>query len=654
MLPITRVVLFKHGVAHFERRGSVTDDARIELGFKAEQMNDVLKSLTALDFGGGTFGALTYDSEEPIERRLSELNMAIPKKGAIAAFLDTLKGARVSCSRGAGKLEGAVVGIDEVERVQDGQIVRDAHLAILAEGGRLVRVPLLEVDELQFEDEAIRRDLRALLDVLFASLRKDRKRFAIHALGKGERQVSLGYVVETPVWKTSYRIMLPVRAEEKPLLQGWALVDNTTEDDWVGVRLSLVAGLPISFVHDLYTPRHRRRPIVRVEEAAAVAPPVVEAGRPFELEEEMGAPAAAAPMPGKGGRRMAAFAAASPPPPAPSMAERSRASVQVRTRTQEMGDLFAYEITHPVDVPRGRSALVPILQAEAEIERVAIYNREIRDKNPMTAFRIKNNTGLTLEGGPVTVFEGETYVGEAMLETLRREDERLTPYSVELGIAVKQETCQKRERSTGVRKSGQYIHVLYRNLLVTSYEIHSRLERSVPFYLDHRFSHPIRESTQEPVEVTDHFWRFKLEVPARKTTRFAVTEVSEQSESIDIPGITHAAITNLVSSELISLEMKAALERIAEQAKIIVEIEREIDAKQKQEKKIASDQNRLRENLRALGASSDETKLRQKYVASLANQEEQLEEAHAQLEVLDQRLKRAKEELEERVAKLEV
>ena len=146
-MPIKRVVLFKHGVGYFQRSGTVEGDQQIELSFKAQQMNDVLKSLTALDYGGGTFAALSYDGEEPLERRLAELTMSIPEKGAISAFLDQLKGARISIRRGQDKVEGAVIGIEEIERVEHEAVVKDAHLALLAEEGKVVRIPLLEVTE---------------------------------------------------------------------------------------------------------------------------------------------------------------------------------------------------------------------------------------------------------------------------------------------------------------------------------------------------------------------------------------------------------------------------------------------------------------------------------------------------------------------------
>jgi hypothetical protein len=656
MLPITRVVLFKHGVGYFQRTGTVEGKKLIELGFKAKQMNDVLKSLTTLDYGGGTFAALSYDSEEPIERRLSELNMEIPEGGAISAFLDRLKGAQVKVPRGTGTLSGVVVGIEQVQRAQGERTVTEPHLALLADEGRLVRVPLLEIEELTFVDESIRRDLQSLLDILFSSLRKDRKRLSIQAVGQSKRKVSISYVIEAPVWKTSYRIVLPGEPDEKPLVQGWALVDNTTEDDWKAVELSLVAGLPISFIHDLYTPRYRQRPIVQVQEEAAVAPPVVEAGL-MRMEEacepeceEMDAFASGS----AGAMPMRAKRMSAPMAPAPSMADTARSSVQVHTRTQEVGDLFAYEITQPVDVGRGRSALVPILQAESDAERVVLYNPEIREKNPMTAFRIKNTTGLTLEGGPVTVFEGDAYVGEAMLDTMRRDDERITPYSVELGVVVKRDSHTRRENVTRVSKHGQYIYKHYRQLLISEYEFHSRLDRDLTAYLDHRFSYDVREDTPEPAEITDSFWRFKLALAGKKATAFAVTEISEQSESIHIPGIARREIQQLVKNELIPAAVRAALEAIADQAEAIARLEEERSRQQEKLSKIESGQKRLRENLKSLGNSSEEAKLRQKYVAKLATEEEQIEALRTGLEALEAQIQAEREALEKQVDGLKV
>ena len=653
MPEITRVVLFKHGVGYFERRGRVRGDQEIELGFKAGQMNDVLKSLITLDLSGGTFGALSYDAEEPGEKRLEELNIDIPQGRAFTAFLDGLKGARLEVEHSGRLVQGHIVGTETWERLHDGAKTTSHQLVLLAAEGRLLRLPLDEISGARLLDGAVRRDLDRLLQAHFAGLHRDRKLLRIQCRGEGERQVQLGYVVEAPVWKTSYRVVLPAGGQ-RPLLQGWAIVDNTTEDDWHDISLSLVSGLPISFVHDLYSARYRQRPVVEVEREAAVAPPVVEGAMLLdemaeaeEMDEEMEYTLAegGAPLPSRMRRARGA------PPPAPP-AELARQSVRVETRTEQVGDLFAYNITTSVSIDAGHSAMVPILQESPAMERVAIYNPEVREKNPLSAFRLENDTGLTLEGGPVTVFEGDQYVGEAMLETMRRQEKRITPYSVELAVTVQREEVSERQDFHRAVKRGRYIHRLYRLLQHTRYQFHSRLERPLACYLDHRFSYAVRENTPEPEEVTENFWRFKVELEPRASTGFTVTEVSEESESIEIPGIARRTIRDLVDGRLISRSARKALEQVAELAEQMEKLRQELAELERREKKIVVDQKRLRENLRGLGSSSEEQRLRSRYVKKLEQQEEQLEQLRGQAAELRQRLEQMQERLEQMVEEL--
>ncbi len=84
--------------------------------------------------------------------------------------------------------------------------------------------------------------------------------------------MQVGYVVEHPIWKTSYRLVLPKETEDKPFLQGWAVVENPTDEDWKDVRMALVAGRPISFQMDLYTPLYVPRPMVEPELFASLRP----------------------------------------------------------------------------------------------------------------------------------------------------------------------------------------------------------------------------------------------------------------------------------------------------------------------------------------------------------------------------------------------
>jgi hypothetical protein len=288
-LPIRRVVLYKHGVGHFEREGTVTGSQAVALTFKQREVSDVLKSLTVLDRDGGVVSAVGYDSTTPVEQLLAEIALSIPDEGSLVGLLPQLKGARVSVTpTGAGVVFGTLLGIDPLDTATPAGNTRQFRVSLLADGGGVKTFDLFDV-EVQLLDDGIKRDLDFYLKTVLAAKKKDARTFTLLAEGDGERTLAVSYLLEAPVWKATYRILLSeaplspggrgVGGEgDQNLIQGWAVVDNTSDEDWEDVSLTLVAGLPVSFVHDLYTPRFIRRPVVEVKETTGVLPPTVEAG----------------------------------------------------------------------------------------------------------------------------------------------------------------------------------------------------------------------------------------------------------------------------------------------------------------------------------------------------------------------------------------
>ncbi len=166
-------------------------------------------------------------------------------------------------------------------------------LSLLTDAGEVRSFDLHGLGKLEILDPALRRDLDYYLRTQLSAKKKDARTFTFFAQGQGRRTIRLSYTLEAPVWKATYRILLnepeasatgqaqPVANASRsapPMIQGWAVVDNTQDEDWENVQLSLIAGLPVSFVHDLYTPRYIRRPVVQVKETTGVLPPEVEEG----------------------------------------------------------------------------------------------------------------------------------------------------------------------------------------------------------------------------------------------------------------------------------------------------------------------------------------------------------------------------------------
>jgi len=625
MLPVTSVVLFKHGVGYFERHGSIVGEATVELSFRASEMNDVLKSLTALDDGGGAITSISYESTQPLSKELEDFAIQIPENRAMSGLLAQLTGTRAILYRNDGSTEGVIAGVEPSKRREGDTIFESHRISVWVAGSSLESHDLADIKRIELADPALRKDLQRLLDILISAKKKDLKRLTIFTKGDGERSLTISYVIETPVWKTSYRVLLYGESTE---IQGWALVDNTQDEDWDQVQLTLVAGLPISFVHDLYSPRYKKRPVVVVKEESAYAPPVLETAVPAAAFG--GAPSAAAPP-----RPMA------PPAPAPKMARRRSAPKPppppqaLTTRTQEVGDLLHYTIDHPVTVRRKESALVPILHREFGGKRIAIYNPSIREKNPMSALLFKNTTGLTLEGGPLTVIEDGAYLGEAMLDTIKADEERVIPFSVELGCKVQVEPSSKLQEVHRARiYNGRLLLSRFR-LNLTSYAIANNTDRPIDLFLDHRFvaGYELVE-TPKPEQKTDNYYRFRFTVPPRETTRFVVTEKGEERDTTQVSSCDGETYGIWLDNGYINGSTHAALAEIAELTAAAAELRRQVHHDEEAIKEIFANQGRLRENLGALGSSANERSLRDRYVSELAAEEDRLAELRQAIKAL--------------------
>jgi hypothetical protein len=644
-LPIRRVVLYKHGVGYFEREGAVEGSQSLALSFKQREVSDVLKSLTVLDLDGGTVAAVSYDSTTPVEQLLAEIALNIPDSGSLRGLLPQIKGARVSAKpTGGAALQGAILGIDQSETRTDAGIQETFRLSLLTDSGDVRTFDLFDI-ELTILDDGIRRDLDFYLRTQLASKKKDARTFTLFAQGDGRRTVRVSYVLEAPVWKATYRILLgedagrpptvregvgrhpvadaPGSPDALPLIQGWAVVDNTSDEDWVDVDLTLVAGLPVSFVHDLYTPRYIKRPVVEVKETTGVLPPVAEAGVETYEERELSARmyAMAAPL----------AAAAEPPYVKAGSKVRRResavSSVQSQTRERQLGDLFEYGIEKPVTVRRNQSALVPILLKPFAGRSVLLYQKAARAGNPMRCVEFENTTGLTLEGGPVTVLERGSYVGEAMLDTLKPTEKRLVGYAVELAVRVLDNIDCHTERVHRVTIRNGVLKTHYAQVQQTNYTFASKAEREQTLYLDHprdAGGWKLREGLK-PHETTENYWRFKLALPPNATTTFAVVQQQTLAQSFGLSDITDKQLSAWIAAKYLDRPTEKALREALAQRQQVSAIEQKLAEVNEERNRIHAEQKRIRDNLGSLGDRASEKELRERFVRTLGQQEDRLE-----------------------------
>lgn len=652
-LPITRVVLYKHGVGYFERECKVEGDHTLLLTFKQSEVSDVLKSLTVLDLDGGHIASVSYDSTKPLEQLLAEVSLSIPDQGSLVNLLPQIKGARVALHSGvADPIEGVILGIDATKRQTGDGIVRIVLLSVLTDQGDVRQVDLHALAAVQILDATLRRDLDFYLKTQLSAKKKDARTFTFFAQGEGKRTVRISYTLEAPVWKATYRIL--IGEESKPSrIQGWAVVDNTQDEDWEDVQLSLIAGLPVSFTHDLYTPRYIRRPEVKVQETTGVLPPTVEEGMAWLAASEEGdfAAAAMAPSPTKLRKLYPPIGLDMTEP----VGEYEASSMPAQVRERKVGDLFEYEIEHPVTIKRNQSALVPIVLREFAGRPVLLYNKATRAENPLRCVEFKNTTGLTLEGGPVTVLEAGAYVGEAMLETMKPDEERLVPYAVELGVHVLSNLNSHQDRVHRVTIRRGQLREFYQAIDQTAYHLNNKSDSSQVVYLEH--PRPAQEwelvDSPKPHEITENYWRFRFTIEPKQVTEFVVKARHMIQSAFGLTDITDHSLSVWIDQKYLDRRTEKILKQAIDLKHEVGNLDAELRAMVKQREEIHTEQKRIRENLQSIGDRPGEKELRERYLRTLGAQEDRLEKIAAECEAKARAREQSREKMNDLLAKLE-
>ncbi|HYM13544.1 MAG TPA: hypothetical protein VEU62_22580, partial [Bryobacterales bacterium] len=518
-LPVRKVVLYKHGIGFFERSGRVPASETARLDFKAGEMDDVLKSLTIEERGGGKVSDIRYESSEPVEKKLSEFPFSIRGAQSLAALLDQLKGSRLELRFGAqDRVEGTIVSarvIPASERQAEKQ-----ELILLLDSGDLRSVDLLAASAVHFQDPKLQAQFQEYLAALNQSRNRDKRGVIIESSATAARDLIADYEIPMPAWKSSYRLILDAGAE--PMMEGWAIVDNTTGDDWSNISLSLVSGLPVSFVTRLYEPRFVTRPVAELPQEAAERP-ILHAGV-MENKEELQA---------AGGPRNGVRAMASPVAKAMTMGGLGGAVMDMRARDEvamarkdfasslaqtaagrELGDLFEYSIDHPVTIRKNESAMLPFLQQRIQGRRLLIYSESYGSEHPLTAFEITNSSGKTLDGGAITILDGSAYAGESLMETVKAGDKRLISYAVDLGTRI----------TTAFDSQSSLLRDLHfrRGILTTrtaikevkTFTIRNVDQRGKTLFLETPVRREYKLVSMTPAETTANTYRFEVKLAA--------------------------------------------------------------------------------------------------------------------------------------------
>jgi hypothetical protein len=638
-IPVKRVVMFSSGVAFFEHAGKVDGNALVDMKFNVKDINDLLKSMVLQDLGGGRISTVSYGSREPITRTLGTFSIDLTRNPTLGDLLQQIRGEQIEIDAPT-KVTGTILGVETRKVPAGDQVIEEKFVNLLTTEG-LRSIPLGNVGRIKLSNAKLDAELRQALMVLAMGKDSEKKTVSLSFLGAGNREVNIGYIQEAPIWKTSYRLVLA--DDEKPFLQGWAIVENTTEADWDNVSLTLVSGRPISFVMDLYQPLYVNRPEVKQELYASLRPrtydqDLASADGEFKKLAEMqdeksksydranrnaALAAAAPPAPGKPG---AGYALGGPAGKANADAnyrmdlQRGGQSV---AQASDVGEMFRYQIATPVKLQRSRSAMLPIVNESVTGEKVSIYNESQHAKHPLNGLKLKNTTELHLMQGPITVFDDNAYAGDAQIQDLQPGTERLISYAMDLDTEVAPSNKQDPQSLVNVRISKGTLHTSHKHTRTKSFVVKNSGKRVKKVLIEHPLQQPwTLVAPKDPEEKTRDQYRFAVTAEPGKPVTLDVKEEHTSNEQIAITNLDSNSIQYYLSTAVVSEDVKKALREVITRKGVIQQAVAKRQELERQVAVIDQEQKRIRDNMAQLPKESD---LFRRYVTKFTQQEDAIE-----------------------------
>jgi len=660
-LPLSKVSLYSSGVGYFQHDGTVTGRAQWDLRLQTNQINDFLKSLVVQDFGGGNISTITFGSRDPVSKTLSSFGINLNGNPTLGQILTQVRGERVEVTA-PNSLMGTILGIEKkTESIMDGptrRTIEQEYLNLLTDEG-FRSLPFAQIQRVKLLDPGLNTELQQALAAVASHHDTQRKTVSILFDGTGNRQARVAYLTETPVWKTTYRLVLD--EEKGPYLQGWAIVENQTNQDWQHVTLSLISGRPISFTMDLYQPLYNPRPVVQPELYATLKPQTY--GDAMD-EAKPVPPATASPAQGEmkkermlgklaegfsGGR---ANALTEPATATDMETGRINQGVTAAAMAEDKGELFEYHLDQSVTLNKHQSALLPIIGQSLQGQKVAVYNQSVNGKHPLNGYRLKNSSPLHLMQGPITVFDGGAYAGDAQIQDLAPGQDRLISYALDLNTEVEPTIDGgAQELATVSLKKGTML-VSRRLVEDRTYLIRNRDRKPRTVLIEHpyRADWKLVEPKDAPERTRDQY-RFSIAVDAGKTTTLHVKETLPIQESILLMDSSLDYIASFQQAKEVSARVKEALQRVAHLRGKLDDIRAQRTRIEHRIGEITAEHSRIRENMQRLQQTSD---LYNRYVKKLDQQETELEKLRKEVESLKGTEEERRQELQSYVMALDL
>jgi len=629
-LPLRRVVILTSGMAYYEHSGSLHGAASFNIPFRLNAINDALRTLVINDSASSN-PSVTYQAENTLIETLRSLSVDLSDSPDLAAILLRLRGAEINITTKyfTSSVESGVVTHTEHSIQSTGRIIGVEHrfpnhginaamepFIIISSGEGIKSIRFSEITSIKFTDTIIERDINRALDLIASSRNSHSRDLTVNLPGTARRNVTISYVIPSPVWKVSYRLDL---GAARPLFQGWAIIDNDSDTDWNNVELSLVAGRPASFIQELYPPYYVTRPVMPLSIAGTAAAQTHERS---VQDHSVQAESMAAMAPSPTAARLRTESAMYDMAASPSNTVQG-GTVQTAAGS-DAGGQFEFTIRNRINLNRRMSAMFPLVESPIEARKILIYSGQGRF--PRLGAELTNTTGMKLPAGPITVFDG-VYAGDALIEFWNTGEKRFISFGEDLSVTASSGTATTNNIST-VNISGGVMTINRSLVYSRTYSFNNSASQAKQLVIEHRKIAQTELVTPSATEETAELYRFNVTLNANRETSLAVNERRQISERITLTGQNINSLVSYSSNQEIPANVRAALARAAELRRAIDAADASIRDVQAQRERLTTDQDRIRRNLEAAG---NQTQQGQEYLRRLVALDTEIDAASASL-----------------------
>ncbi len=627
-LAVDRVVLYQSGVAYLERQGTVVGDELV-LQVRPDQINDILGSLVVVDSRGGT-ATVSLPIDQADVRH--QVDVPAAAENGLDGILRAFRGADVTIRTSSRHVRGRIAGVEDIEGV--------AHVSIVTRGDEIVPVAIDDIDRVEMQSESLAIALERSLDRSLSEGDWKPIDVTIRFADGGRHDVAVAWVVEMPIWKPAYRAVVD---DGGLLLQGWAVVDNVSGEDWTGVDLSLTAGTPLSFRYDLHSPVYVDRP------------DLTSYGRPSMVDLRPPTPMDAV------ATRSSADGGSAAPAPMAEMAARQQgqrwdadsagdyyadegdifsgspggSAVASSAEIVDLAGLFRFDLSDPVTLPDQSSTLVTLVNEHVPGDDVIVFQPSggASDRYPYRSIRIDNDTPFPVQRAPIAIYRRGTFVGEGITPDIAPGETATIPFAIESRVTVDSRSSSTSGEARLVRIIDGRITIESQTVSATTWTVRSALpEEERVLVRIPRYPNYTLDAGTDTVEEHDGFYLVPIDVGPRATVEQTVTQRSPVRTQIDLFDprakiVLDAWLDNADGRP----DVAAALRPVLDGLDDLAAAEQRLNELRTMRGEIEQRTRELRANIAALGDAERSAELRQTLVDRLAEQDDLLADTAAEI-----------------------